>query len=237
MLELFTKKDIQSTLHKRKGGKIVLKEEAYRELQKDRRAYEIMLLRDQQGKTFTDIAKEYEISSAWAVQKYNRLKTKQIRLYINHIAAVLGHESTSQVENVFQNAYECYQDWTYACAYLEKRYKDILMEYRDGEPGMPTQFIKNMPPFKPKLSKKTVARVIELREAEKASFVTIAKELRMTQAKARHTYEMFYHKQVIALIKALQEKAESKEEKAAIWNYYFGRYHSSKKRYDMLTKE
>lgn len=215
----------------------MLKEEAYRELQKDRRAYEIMLLRDQQGKTFTDIAKEYEISSAWAVQKYNRLKMKQIRLYINHIAAVLGHESTSQVENVFQNAYECYQDWTYACAYLEKRYKDILMEYRDGEPGMPTQFIKDMPPFKPKLSKKTVARVIELREAEKASFVTIAKELRMTQAKARHTYEMFYHKQVIALIKALQEKAESKEEKAAIWNYYFGRYHSSKKRYDMLTKE
>ena len=215
----------------------MLKEEAYRELQKDRRAYEIMLLRDQQGKTFTDIAKEYEISSAWAVQKYNRLKMKQIRLYINHIAAVLGHESTSQVENVFRNAYECYQDQTYACAYLEKRYKDILMEYRDGEPGMPTQFIKDMPPFKPKLSKKTVARVIELREAEKASFVTIAKELRMTQAKARHTYEMFYHKQVIALIKALQEKAESKEEKAAIWNYYFGRYHSSKKRYDMLTKE
>ena len=215
----------------------MLKEEAYRELQKDRRAYEIMLLRDQQGKTFTDIAKEYEISSAWAVQKYNRLKMKQIRLYINHIAAVLGHESTSQVESVFQNAYECYQDWTYACAYLEKRYKDILMEYRDGEPGMPTQFIKDMPPFKPKLSKKTVARVIELREAEKASFVTIAKELRMTQAKARHTYEMFYHKQVIALIKALQEKAESREEKETIWNYYFGRYHSSKKRYDMLTKE
>lgn len=215
----------------------MLKEEAYRELQKDRRAYEIMLLRDQQGKTFTDIAKEYEISSAWAVQKYNRLKMKQIRLYINHIAAVLGHESTSQVENVFQNAYECYQDQTYACAYLEKKYKDILMEYRDGEPGMPTQFIKDMPPFKPKLSKKTVARVIEMREVEKASFVTIAKELRMTQAKARHTYEMFYHKQVIALIKALQEKAESKEEKAAIWAYYFGRYHSSKKRYDMLTKE
>ena len=120
-----------------------------------------------------------------------------------HIASVLGYESASQVENVFRNAYECYRDWTYACAYLEKKYKDILIEYRDGEPGMPIQFIRNMPPFKPKLSKKTVARVIELREVEKASFVTIAKELRMTQAKARHTYEMFYHKQVIALIHVL----------------------------------
>lgn len=214
----------------------MLKEKPYRELQKDRRAYEMMLLRDQHGNTFTDIAKEYEISVAWAVQKYNRLKIKQTCLYINHIAAVLGDESASQVENVFRNAYECYRDWTYACAYLEKKYKDILMEYRDGEPGMPIHFIRSMPPFKPKLSKKTVARVIEMREAEKASFVTIAKELRMTQAKARHTYEMFYHKQVIALIHVLQEKEEDREKKAAIWDYYFGRYHSSKKRYDVLTK-
>ena len=58
----------------------------------------------------------------------------------------------------------------------------------------------------------------------------------MTQAKARHTYEMFYHKQVIALIHVLQEKEEDREKKAAIWDYYFGRYHSSKKRYDVLTK-
>ncbi len=78
-------------------------------------------------------------------------------------------------------------------AYLEKKYKDILTEYRDGEPGMPTQFVKSMPPFKPNLSKKTVARVVEIREVEKASFLAIAKELRMTQAKAKHTYEMFYH--------------------------------------------
>ena len=213
-----------------------MKDMPYSELNQDKRAYEIMLLRDQHGNTFTDIAKEFEISPQRVIQIYNKLKIKQIRLYINHIAAVLGYESTLQVKNVFDNAYECYQDRTYACAYLEKKYEDILIEYRDGEPGMPTQFIRNMPPFKPKLSKKTVARVIELRDVEKASFVTIAKELRMTQAKAKHTYELFYHKQVLALIKALQEKAESKEEKENIWNYYFRRYHSSKKRYDMLTK-
>lgn len=213
-----------------------MKDIPYSELNQDKRAYKIMLLRDQHGNTFADIAKEFEISAGRAIQIYKKLKLKQIRLYINHIAAVLGYESTLQVKNVFDNAYECYQDRTYACAYLEKKYKDILIEYRDGEPGMPTQFIRNMPPFKPKLSQKTVARVIELRDVEKASFVTIAKELRMTKAKAKHTYEMFYHKQVLELINALQEKAESKEEKEDIWNYYFRRYHSSKKRYDMLTK-
>lgn len=213
----------------------MLKDIPYSELTQNERAYEILLLRDQYGNTFADIAKEFELSVSRVTQLYNKLKFKQICLYINHIAVVLGHENTSQVKAVFDNAYACYQDRTYACAYLEKKYKDILIEYRDVEPGMPMQFIRNMPPFKPKLSKKTVARVVELRDVEKASFVRIAKELRMTPLKARRTYELFYHKQVLALVKALQEKAESQEEKTAIWNYYFRRYRSSKKRYDMLT--
>ena len=219
-----------------KSGIHMLKDIPYSELKQGERTYEIMLLRDQNDNTFTDIAKEFEISVARVIQIYNKIKFKQIRLYINHIAVVLGYESTSQVKKVFNNAYECYQDQRYACAYLEKRYKDILIEYRDGEPGMPTQFIKNLPPFKLELSEKTIDRVIKLHEVEKASFVKIAQELRMTQAKAKHTYEMFYHKQVLELTNILQEKAESKEEKAAIWDYYFRRYHSSKKRYDMLTK-
>ena len=215
----------------------MLKDIPYSVLKQDKRAYEIMLLRDQCDKTFTDIAKECELLVARIVQIYNKLKIEQIRLYINHIAIVLGHNDTSQLKKVYHEVYECYQNWSYACAYFEKTYKDILTEYRNGEPGMPIQFIETIPPFKPKLSKKTIARVIEMREAEKASFIIIAKELRMTQSKAKHTYEWFYHKQVLKLIKALQEKAESNEEKSAIWNYYFKGYKSSKKRYDMLTKE
>lgn len=214
-----------------------MKDIPYSILKQDERAYEIMLLRDQYANTFTDISREYEISVARVVQIYNKLKIKQIRLYINHIATVLGYSSTSQIRKVYIYAYECYQEWSYACAYLEKKYKDILTEYRDGEPGMPAQFVKSIPPFKPKLSKETVARVVEMREVEKASFVAIGKELRMTQAKARHTYEMFYHKQVLELIKALEEKAESREEKSAIWEYYFRGNKTAKKRYDMLTKE
>ena len=213
-----------------------MKDIPYSILKQDERAYEIMLLRDQHGNTFTDIAKECERSVARVVQVYNKLKIKQIRLYINHIAVVLGYSGTSQVRKIYDDACECYQDLSYAGAYLEKKYKDILTEYRDGEPGMPTQFIRSMPPFKPKLSEKTVARVVEMREAEKASFAAVAKELRMTRAKARHTYEMFYHKQVLELIRALEEKAESNEEKRAIWNYYFRGNKTAKKRYDMLTE-
>lgn len=214
----------------------MLKDIPYNVLKQDGRAYEIMLLHDRHN-TFADIAKEYEISAAGAVQIYNKLKIKQMRLYINHIAVVLGYKNTQQVRKVFDEAYECYQDQRYACAYLEKKYKDILIEYRGGEQGMPTQFIHDMPPFKPKLSKKIIARIVEMREVEKASFVKIAQELRMTQAKAKDAYEMFYHRQVLEIIKGLQEKVKSEEEKMAVWDYYFSGYMSSKKRYDMLTKD
>ena len=215
----------------------MLKDIPYSVLKEDGRAYEIMLLRDQYDNTFTDIASEFELSVTRVTQIYYRLKVRQIRLYINHVSIALGYDSTSQLRKVFNEVEECYQDYTYACAYLEKKYKDILTEYRDGEPGMPTQFIKGMPPFKPKLSKKMIARVVEMREAEKASFITIGKELRITQAKAKRTYEMFYHEQVLELVKALQDKAESDKEKRAIWEYCFRGYRTAKKRYDMLTKE
>ena len=215
----------------------MLKDIPYDVIKQDRRAYEIMLIRDQYGSSFAKIAKDFAISASRVIHLYYKVKLKQIHLYINHIAAVAEGEDFSQMKNLYHSAYECYQDWTYACAYLEKKYQDILTEYRNGEPGMPAQFIKNLPPYKSKLSKKTVDRVIELRDEKKASFAAIAKELRLTQAKARHIYGMFYHEKVLALINELQEKPENEEEKEAIWDYYFKICYSSKKRYDILTQK
>lgn len=212
-----------------------MKDIPYSVLTQEGRAYEMLLLRDQYGNTFTDIAKEFGISVVRVMQIYHCTKMKQVHLYINHIAVALGHQNTSQIREVWENAYECYQDYSYACAYLEKKYADILTAYRDGEPGMPEEFMKRLPPFRLKLSEQTVAQVIEMREAEKASFVKIAKELHMTHAKAKHTYEWFYHIRVLKMIRALDEKAESKEAKMAIWYRYFWSVRSSKQRYDLLT--
>lgn len=215
----------------------MLKDIPYSVLMQDKRAYEIMLLRDQFGNKFTDISKEFGISVARVVQIYRKQKFRQKNLYINHISIALGHEGTAQIRTVFGEAYECYQDISYACAYMEKKYKMILSEYRRGEPGMPAQFIKNMPPFKPQLSRETIARVIEMREVEGASFVKIGKEMQITREKARYTYEIFYHKKVVKIVEALQEKATSSEEKRAIWGHYLRGNQSSKTRYDMLIQE
>ena len=215
----------------------MLKDIPYSELQKEEEWYKIMLLRDQYDNTYLDIATEMGMSKERVMQIYSRIKIKQVRLYINHISAVLGHNNTSQIAQIFDEAYDCYQDLAYATAYLEKKYEDILTEYRNGEPGTPKEFIQNMPSFRRGVSKETIARVVEMREERRASFITIAKELHMTRQKAKKIYDMFYHEKNKEICEALQAKTENWEEKNAIWHYCFTKYRSSKKTYDMLMKD
>lgn len=209
----------------------------YSDLKEDQRAYDMMMLRDQYNVKFADIARNYKISTARVRQIYDTIKVRQARLYIRHISIALGHENMEKIKKVFVAANECYQDWSYACAYLEKKYKKILAQYRDGEPGASKQMIENLPPLKQKMSKETMSRIVEMRENEKATYAAIAKEMRITPEKARHTYNRFYHQQVLDYIDALEKKAKSKDEKLAIWSRYFRNNKSAKKRYEMMMEE
>lgn len=200
------------------------------------RAYGFMLLREQHGFTFSYIARDYDISSERVMQMYHRVKNKQIQLYINRIAFVLGHNDKSQIQKEFDEAYKCYRSRAYACAYLEREYSDILTEYRQGEPGMPELFIKSIPPFRPKLSKKTFERIIEMKDKENASFSEIAKELNISPKKAKCTYESYYHRKTLELLKSLDATTKSEKEKKDIWEYCFNNNYSAKKRYDRLLK-
>ncbi len=214
----------------------MLNDTPYDVLKEDERAYEIMLLRDQYDNTFSDIAKEFGISLPRVREIYRKIKNRQIRLYINHISIALGYEDNSQIKMVYEQAEKCYQDKKYVCGYLEKKYKDILTEYRNGEPGMPRKFLKKIPPLKPELSQKTVARIVEMKETEKASFIEIAKKFRITRQKAKRTYDGYYHDKILELMEILQKNAESRQEKTEIWEYCFRNSYSSKKRYEMLMK-
>lgn len=214
----------------------MLKDIPYSTLKQNKREYEILLLRDLYGNTYTAIAKELEISTARVIELYHRIKRKQTSLYINRIALILGHSNTLEVRKIYNAAYEFYCDCSYAVAYLERKYKDILTEYRGGEPGMPMEFLKKLPPFKARLTKKQIARVIEMRETEKATFVVIAKEMHLTPEKAKRIYDFFYHQKVLKLVETLQARAESQEEEYAIWKQYFRGHKSPKKCYDMLIE-
>ncbi len=118
-----------------------MKDIPYHVLKENQRDYEILMLRDQYGNSFSAIAEACGISAIRAGQLYNRMKLRQIRLYSRHISIALGYESTAKIGREYLAAYDFYQGLPYACAYLEKTYRDILEAYRAGEPGMPRPFL------------------------------------------------------------------------------------------------
>lgn len=215
----------------------MLKDSPYNTLKQDERAYIIMLLRDQHSNTFIDIAKAYGISATRVIQIYSKAKMKQLRLYINHIAAVLGYEDDSQVRRMCDEAYTCYMDRAFICAYFEMQYEAILSAYRCGEPGMPIAFMNNMPPLTAELSESAITKLVNMREVDKASFMDIATEFRITHTKAKHVYDLFYHQQVMAHIKILQKNANSYAKKTAVMERYLKRYRTAKKRHDAILRE
>ena len=213
----------------------MLKDVPYDLLKEDSRMYEIMLLRDQSSSAFGSIAKAVQLSARTVRNTYHKIKFVQSRLYISHISIVLGVDR-SQIEAIYKQAMACYQDEQYACAYLEQKYHDILTAYRKGEPGMPKQFVESMPPFQLELPPEIVARIMEMRDVENASFVKIGKALHMTQQKAKCIYDDHYHARMLELITELEAKADCASEKWEIWEYCFKNNHSPKNCCDMLKK-
>lgn len=209
----------------------------YSTLQEDKTGYQILLLREQQNQSFTAIASQLGVSPARVRQQYTKMKVRQVRLYLRHIAIALGHENTAQVRNVFSTAMDCYQNYPYACGYLDKTYGEILEAYRAGEPGTPQEILEGLPPCPVKLGEKEVSRIVTMREEEKASFRAIGREFHITPEKARHTYEMVYHHKVLEYVEGLQQQAKSWEERMEIWRRYLGGSMSAKRRYERLLAE
>lgn len=209
----------------------------YSTLQEDKTGYQILLLREQQNQSFTAIASQLGVSPARVRQQYTKMKVRQVRLYLRHIAIALGHENIAQVRNVFSTAMDCYQNYPYACGYLDKTYGEILEAYRAGEPGTPQEMLEKLPPCPVKLGEKEVSRIVTMREEGNASFRAIGREFRITPEKARHTYEMVYHHKVLEYVEGLQQQAKSWEERMEIWRRYLGGSMSAKRRYERLLAE
>lgn len=205
----------------------------YSKLKANKRAYEIMRLRDLCDNTFTAIAQEYGVSIATITSNYYRVKIRQLRFYINHLAIVNGHESTAEFRKLFYKVNDCYQDYKYVTAYFEKEYKNLLTEYRAGEPGLPESFLAQLPPFKEKWSKYIVSRVVKMREEEHRTFVAIGVKLKMTTQSAEHIYGHYYHEKLLALSKRITAKNNLKD----VHRKYFDLTRGSKKRYEMLCED
>lgn len=209
----------------------------YSTLQEDKTGYQILLLREQQNQSFTAIASQLGVSPARVRQQYTKMKVRQVRLYLRHIAIALGHENTAQVRKEFSAAMDCYQNYPYACGYLDKTYGEILEAYRAGEPGTPQKILEELPPCPAKLGEEEISRMVTMREEENASFRAIGRAFHITPEKARHTYEMVYHRKVLEYVEGLQQQAKSWEERMEIWRRYLGGSMSAKRRYERLLAE
>lgn len=209
----------------------------YSTLQEDKTGYQILLLREQQNQSFTAIASQLSVSPARVRQQYAKMKVRQVRLYIRHIAIALGHENTTQVRNVFSTAMDCYQNYPYACAYLDKTYGEILEGYRAGEPGTPQEILEGLPPCPAELGEEEISRIVTMREEGNASFRAIGRAFHITPEKARHTYEMVYHRKVLEYVEGLQRQASNWEERMELWRRYFSGHQSAKTRYEKILGE
>lgn len=209
-----------------------LKEKPYCNLKTNQRAYEIMLLRDIYNNSFTEIAKKYGISSSCVREKYIKIKTKKIVYYINHLSIIFGYQDWKVFRNFYEAAEECYAESRSVIAYFEKTYGEILEKYRAGEPGMPEEFIKALPPFQTKWDDKIILHIIDLHGKEKKTFIEIGTQLKMTKYKAMSLYDNYYHRQVVNYINQLEEKLGGE-----IWRHYFNLKCKSKKRLEILLQD
>ncbi len=214
----------------------MLKDIPYKALMENKEAYDIMLLRDQ-GRAYRAIVETSGLSVPRVRQIYQRLKSQQLRLYTNHLSIALGYDDTSYIEELVTSIRRCYQNQIYTCGYIEHKYNDILSKYRMGEPGVPEHVIESIPPFKPTLSEQEIGQIVKMRDNENTSFIKIGKELSITPEKARYTYKMYYDSKTIHILEYIQANIKGFDEKTNMWNFYFGKNISPKKRFESLLED
>ena len=199
-----------------------MKDIPYDTLKEDRQGYEILLLWEQHHRSVSEIARQLHLTPIHVQQQYSKMKVRQVHLYVQHLAFVLGHENTEQVRKVFTVAMECYQNYPCACGYLEKTYPDLLQEYRAGEPGTPRDVLEGLPPCPIHLGDKEISRIVTMREKEGASFQDIGRALQITPEKAQHTYERVYHNHVVSYVEQLQTQPQKGGVLRNIWRRLLG---------------
>ena len=101
----------------------------YSKLKSYKRAYKIMLLHDQQGESFADIAKKYLMTTSMTKIYYFECKCRQLILYLDYIEYQLGRLAMPEIKKDFMQAQSFYFDVQYTCTYLEQEYKEFLDKY------------------------------------------------------------------------------------------------------------
>lgn len=143
--------------------------------------YQIVILRVEQGKTYREISEIFHISTSRAMQKYRLFLRRISEAYIKYITE---KTEDTDFQSHIKDVGNFYFNNLYMIAYLEKTYKDVLYDYRKGEPPI---FTIKVPKFR-KISLSMKKKVKMARDIEKKTFFKIAEELDLTKEKVERLY-------------------------------------------------
>jgi len=108
------------------------------------RQYRIMIMREHHNMTFPEIGRAFGFSRESARQLYAKAKLLQKRLYLHRIGEATG-QSDWDMDMLSRRLRKEFGDNCVINAWLEREYKDILDEYRAGEPKSAYEVDENTP--------------------------------------------------------------------------------------------
>lgn len=79
--------------------------------------------------------------------------------------------------------------------------------------------------------------ILLLRDQHGLGFAAIGREFHITPEKARHIYEMVYHRKVLAYVEQMQAQAGHEAGGWNVWQRYLAGNVSAKTRYERLLAE
>lgn len=197
-------------------------------IEKQRKNYSIVILKNQQEKTFKEIAKQLNVSVSCVKQRHNDFLYDLYNLYIEYL-------NSKQIELECREIYKFYKTICLSIAYLEKEYKGYLDLFRNGEPPIILQSYTDIPPFRKLTKEKNLElekRILKAREQQKRTFSDIGKEYGLSKEKAKSIYDLYYYKKVVIAHKRIKEARNY-----PIKEFIYSHYVSPKSKWQFIVNE
>ena len=166
----------------------------------NKKNYELMRQREQQGMTFREIAEPLGIKASSVRQRYQDFKLKQITLYTGYIREVTGERGLEKKTKKF---FLFYYDLVQVTACLEREYKKLLDDFRGDDPPTVVDFLPYYE-ISPERMVELEIQIAKEKDIDKLSFNKIGKKLGLTPSKTRVLYQNYYYNKVADAVKAIQ---------------------------------
>lgn len=195
-------------------------------MRKQKFNYQIFVLRNKQGKTYKELAKQFNVSSSRIEQRNRDFLHIVYSYYTRYLESI-------NIEFDSWDIYCFYQYLPFAIAYLEKTYKKHLDLLRQGKPPIMFENSMNLVPYR-KIKNDEMIRlqvyILYEREEEKRTFSDICKDIALTKEKTRDIYYLYYHRKNLIVANRVKQAGD-----CSIDEYLYNRHVSPKTKWKFIA--